>query len=209
MFFPAGFHRIFTEDDKDICFKAGKCVVLSESVSSKLPSLVALRARIFTPVGSPFLCHQLDEVAVTRIQLKLLTDVNPLHHSSIITCFQRQVIHRLTCSQNKRWSMLLHLFFLLFPLSHPISSALPQCSFTSSNLQLLLWVNLSPILRQKPFSYLHYCKANLKGRSGVNTLSPVLGYHQQHEKLLETIMTTCTYYPKFSQYIYLDFCLFA
>ncbi|RLW00888.1 hypothetical protein DV515_00008541, partial [Chloebia gouldiae] len=85
----AEFHRIFTEDDKDICFKAGKHILLSESVSSQFPSLAALRARILTPVGSPFLSHQLDEVAVTRIQLKLLTDVNPLHRSSIITCFQR------------------------------------------------------------------------------------------------------------------------
>lgn len=41
------------------------------------------------------------------------------------------------------------------------------------------------------------------------SLSSLLGYHQEDEKLLETIMATCTYYPKFSQYICMDFCFFG
>lgn len=101
VFLPDEFHRIFTEKDTAVCFKAGKCILPLVFTGSSFTSVMALRTRILTPVGSPFLSHKLNEVAMTCIQLELLTDVHPLDHSSIITCFQRQIIQCLPCSQNK------------------------------------------------------------------------------------------------------------
>lgn len=105
--------------------------------------------------------------------------------------------------------MLLHSSFLLFLLTcHQFCPSTwllhrQQTSAASQRNQL----SCTPILCQKPFSYLHYFKANLSGRGGINSLLPLLGYHQQHNKLLEIITTTCIDYHKFSQSLCLDFCL--
>lgn len=151
-----------------LCFKAGKLIFPLACTCSSLALLMACTTGILTPVGSPFVSHKLNEVVVTCIELEVLTDVDPLDNSSIITCFQRQIVHCFTCSQNKSENMmLLHLLSDFF-YSHLISFALLQGSSTGRNLQLLLrnQFHSSLSLCQNHFSHLHYFMVNLSG-SGV------------------------------------------
>lgn len=150
-----------------LCFKAGKLSYPLLCTGLLLASLMACTTGILTPVGFPFVRHKLNEVVVTRIELEVLTDVDPLDYSSIITCFQRQIVHCFTCSQNKSENMmLLHLLSDFF-YSRLISFALLHGSSTGSSLQLLLrnQYHCPLSLCQNHFSYTHYFTANLTGSS--------------------------------------------
>lgn len=111
-----------------------------------------------------------------------LSIVSPVHKTRVRTCY----CIFFPAFSSHIWSV---------PPFHMAPSQAATFNCFSEKKQL----SCSSILCQKPSSYLDYFKANLHGRGAVNSLTPLLGYHQQHDHLLEIIMTTCTRYLKFSQ----------